>query len=339
MMRVLIVDDEPVIRTTAKKILERDGYAATTAASAAEALAALETGVFDVLLSDIIMPGMDGVELMERARAALPGLKVILITGEPTVESAAAAVRAGAFDYLPKPVNRATLLKAVGAAARFKVREEENHAYQRDLEDQVAARTASLRRTLLGTVEALASALEVRDPYTAGHQRRVAHVAVHIADLLGFDEERREGLRLAGLLHDIGKLHIPAEILAKPTRLTAAEFALIKDHSLAGWDILKRVEFPWPLAKMVLQHHERMDGSGYPEGVAGDEILPEARILAVADVVEAMASHRPYRPAVGLAAGLDVITKGRGVHFDPEVVTAALAVLHDKGEILLAASG
>jgi putative two-component system response regulator len=339
MTHILIVDDEPAIRTTTEKILQRAGYETTVAVNAADALAALETGEMDLLLSDIIMPGMDGVALMARALELRPELKVILITGEPTVDTAAAAVRAGAFDYLPKPVLRAALLKTVGDAARFKALEDKNRRYQRDLEEQVATRTASLRRTLLGTVEALASALEVRDPYTAGHQRRVAHLAVHIADLLGFEKERREGLRLAGLLHDIGKLHVPAEILAKPTRLTAAEFALIKDHSRAGWNILKRVDFPWPLARMVLQHHERLDGSGYPDGIAGDEILPEARILAVADVVEAMASHRPYRPAVGLAAALEVIQRGRDVHFDAEVVNAALAVLHEKGEVLLSEAG
>jgi putative two-component system response regulator len=337
--RVLIVDDEPAIRTTTRKILEKGGFEAATACDAMEALALLEAETFDVLLSDIIMPGMDGVELMQRALETAPQVKVVLITGEPTVESAAAAVRTGAFDYLPKPVNRADLLKIVGDAGRFKAIEDENRAYQRDLEAKVTARTASLRRTLLGTVEALASALEVRDPYTAGHQRRVARVAVAIADDLGYGEDRREGLRLAGLLHDIGKLHIPAEILAKPTRLTKPEFALIKDHSRAGWDILKRVEFPWPLARMVLQHHERMDGSGYPDGLGGADILPEARILAVADVIEAMASHRPYRPAVGLAAALDVIIKGRGSHFDPAVVDAALSVLSDGGEALLAEAG
>ena len=339
MTRVLIVDDEPAIRTTTRKILEKGGYETNTAADASEALEFLETQAFDVLLSDIIMPGMDGVELMRRALEAKPELKVVLITGEPTVESAAAAVRAGAFDYLPKPVIRADLLKTVGDAARFKSLEDENRAYQKDLEAKVTARTDSLRRTLLGTVEALASALEVRDPYTAGHQRRVAKFAMVIADDLGFEEDQREGLRLAGLLHDIGKLHVPAEILAKPTRLTSAEFALIKDHSRAGWDILKRVEFPWPLANMVLQHHERMDGSGYPDGIAGEEILLEARILAVADVIEAMASHRPYRPAVGLDAALEVIGQGRGSHFDPDVVDAALSVLGDQGEKLLTDPG
>ena len=336
MTRVLIVDDEPTVRNVTSKILERDGFQTATAADTEEALSLLASEDFDVLVSDIVMPGLDGVVLMRRTQEISPHTKVILVTGEPTVESAAAAVRAGAFAYLPKPVIRTDLLKTVGDAGRFKALEDENRRYQRNLEEQVKARTASLQRTLLSTVEALGSALEVRDPYTAGHQRRVAHIAVCIADALGFSQDRREGLRLAGLLHDIGKLHIPAEILTKPTRLTAAEFALIKDHPRTGWNILRRVEFPWPLAEMVLQHHERMDGSGYPEGLAGEAILLEARILAVADVVEAMASDRPYRPAVGLEAALDVITRGRCTHFDPTVVDAALSVLRKEGFTLLA---
>ena len=197
MTRVLVVDDEPAIRMTTAKILERDGYEVATAEGAAEAMSVLEGGAFDVLLSDIVMPGVTGIELMNMALEAEPHVKVVLVTGEPTVESAAAAVRAGAFAYLPKPVVRADLLKVIGDAVRFKAIEDENREYQRNLEELVAARTTSLQRTLLGTVEALASALEIRDPYTAGHQRRVAHVAVQIADVLGFDKDRREGLRLA----------------------------------------------------------------------------------------------------------------------------------------------
>lgn len=339
MARVLIVDDHPVILSITSKQLQRDGHKTATAEGAAQALKLLEKATFDVILSDIVMPDMDGVELMHRVLERHPEVKVILLTGQPTVESAAAAVRAGAFDYLSKPTNGKNLLKAVNDAARFKTLEDRNREHQRNLEDLVTARTDSLQRTLLGTVEALASALEVRDPYTAGHQRRVSRIAVRIADRMGFDADRREGIRLAGLLHDIGKLHIPAEILAKPTRLSAAEFSLIKDHSRAGWEILRRIEFPWPLADMVLQHHERMDGTGYPDGLAGDAILPEARILAVADVLEAMASHRPYRPALGLDAALEEMRRGRGSCYHPAMVDAALAVMAEAGRELLAEAG
>jgi len=182
----------------------------------------------------------------------------------------------------------------------------------------------SLSRALSQTVEALAAAAEVRDPYTAGHQRRVTELAVAIAEALGLEEERIEGLRVAGLMHDIGKLAIPAELLSKPSRLTEAEYGLIKSHPHTARAILGAVEFPWPVPDIVIQHHERLDGSGYPDGLKGDEILLEARILAVADVVEAMSSHRPYRPALGIEEAMAEIRDGAGVRFDAAVVEACV---------------
>jgi PAS domain S-box-containing protein len=181
------------------------------------------------------------------------------------------------------------------------------------------------------TIKVLISALEMRDPYTAGHQSRVAHIASAIAREMGLDEDRIEGLKMAGTIHDIGKLSIPAEILSKPSRLTALEFRLIQEHPRSGYDMLKDIESPWPLAEMVHQHHERIDGSGYPEKLKGDEILLEARILAVADVVEAMASHRPYRASLGIDAALDEIEKNRGILFDEEVAEACLKLFREKG--------
>ncbi|MDD3516303.1 MAG: HD-GYP domain-containing protein, partial [Synergistaceae bacterium] len=168
--------------------------------------------------------------------------------------------------------------------------------------------------------------VETRDPYTAGHQERVARLAIAIAREMGLPEEQIRGVGVAAVLHDLGKIDVPAEILSKPSRLKDKEYSLIQDHCIAGYEILKNVDFPWPVAKAVLQHHERMDGSGYPYGTGGDDILMESRILAVADVVEAMSSHRPYRPSLGLEQGLGEITRFRGKGFDENVTDACLAI-------------
>jgi putative nucleotidyltransferase with HDIG domain len=188
-----------------------------------------------------------------------------------------------------------------------------------------------LRRALDGTIEAIGRATETRDPYTAGHQRRMAELAVAVARKLGLDESVVEATRAAGLLHDIGKLSIPAEILSKPSALSPLEMSLIKTHSQSAYDVLRTIDFPWPVANIVLQHHERMDGSGYPQGLSGDAILVEARVLAVADVVEAMSSHRPYRAALGIEAALAEVERGRGVLYDVLVVDACLDLFRVEG--------
>lgn len=187
-----------------------------------------------------------------------------------------------------------------------------------------------LHRGLAGTVQAIATMVEMRDPYTAGHQRRVADLAAGIAGEIGLPHEQVYVVHLAGGVHDLGKISLPAEILSKPGSLSPIEYSLIKQHPQAGYDILKGVDFPWPIAQFVLQHHERIDGSGYPQGLKGDEILLEARILAVADVIEAIASHRPYRPSLGMDAALTEISDKRGVLYDPAVVDAALWLFREK---------
>ncbi len=186
-----------------------------------------------------------------------------------------------------------------------------------------------LRRTLQETVNALAATSEKRDPYTAGHQQRVAQLSWHIAKLMGFDKDQLHAILISGRLHDIGKIYVPAEILSKPAMLTNMEMGIMKSHPEVGYDILKNVPFPWEIAKIVLQHHERIDGGGYPQGLSGEEILPEARIIAVADVVEAMSSHRPYRAALGLNVALDEITKNRGKLYDADIVDACLQLFND----------
>lgn len=188
-----------------------------------------------------------------------------------------------------------------------------------------------LRRSMNSTVEAIASMVELRDPYTAGHERRVAQLASAIGKEMGLPERRVEGLYVIGHLHDIGKIAVPAEILSKPTRLSEIELAMVKSHAQAGYDILKNLEFPWPVAQAVRQHHERLDGSGYPLGLTAPDIILEARILMVADVVEAMASHRPYRSAVGFAEAMTEITMNRGTVYDEHVVDTCIRLFAEKG--------
>lgn len=188
-----------------------------------------------------------------------------------------------------------------------------------------------LQHSLQDTVRAIASIVELRDPYTAGHQTRVAHLASAIARQMGLSDEQVQAIHLASNVHDLGKIQIPAEILCKPGRLSDVEYRFIKTHPQTGFDILKDIRFPWPIAQMVLQHHERLDGSGYPQGLKADAILLEARILGVADLVEAMSSHRPYRPGLGIELALEEIIKQRGIGFDPQVVDACLTLFRDKG--------
>ncbi len=181
------------------------------------------------------------------------------------------------------------------------------------------------------TILALSKTVEMRDPYTSGHQLRATLLATAIASRLGFSEDQNRGLYLAGIVHDIGKIMIPAEILSKPGKLSEFEFDLIKMHPKAGYDMLKDIEFPWPIAQIVAQHHERIDGSGYPLKLRDQEILPEAKILAIADVVEAIASHRPYRPAMGIDVALEEIENNRGVLYDSAAVDACLNLFRSQG--------
>jgi len=187
-----------------------------------------------------------------------------------------------------------------------------------------------LLKTMEDTIYTIGKITETRDPYTAGHQKSVSQIAVFIAQEMKFPKDKIEGIRIASLVHDIGKISIPAEILNKPTKLSEIEYSLIKDHSQVGYDVLKSIDFAYPIARIVLQHHERLDGSGYPQGFKGDEIILEARIIGVADVVEAMSSHRPYRPALGIDATLEEISKNKGILYDPEVVDACIKLFKEK---------
>ena len=187
-----------------------------------------------------------------------------------------------------------------------------------------------LKKTMDATIDTMSKIVEAKDPYTSGHQHRVCQLAVPLARELGLSPDKIEGIRIASLIHDIGKISLPAEILSKPTTLTDIEYSLLKNHSQIGYDILKSIDFSYPIAQIVLQHHERLNGSGYPNNLKGDKILLEAHILGVADVVEAMSSHRPYRPALGIEKALEEISKNKGTLYDPEVVDACLRLFKEK---------
>ncbi len=211
---------------------------------------------------------------------------------------------------------------------------ERHEAARRQAEEERTRSLERLRSAMTGIVQAMIMAVEARDPYTAGHQRRVARLAAAIGAEMGLPPDKVDGIRYAGMIHDIGKISVPAEILSKPMRLSAPEMGLVRTHSQSGADILSDIDFPWPIAEIVLQHHERLDGSGYPAGLEGDEILVEARSLGVADVVDAAASHRPYRPARGIDAALEELVAERGTLYDPSAVDACVRLFREKGYTL-----
>ncbi len=207
---------------------------------------------------------------------------------------------------------------------------EQKISEQKRMEEELKRTLEILKKSVGTTIQVMVAAVEARDPYTAGHQLRSANLACAIAEEMGLSQEKIDGIRMACSIHDIGKMSVPAEILTKPNKLTDIEFSLIKEHSWSGHEMLKDVESPWPLAQVIGQHHERLDGSGYPKRLKGDEILIEARILAVSDVVESMASHRPYRPSLGIEAALEEIEKNKGILYDVTVADACLRLFREK---------
>lgn len=331
MARILIVDDDQPIRDLLGEILLEKGFICSLASNAHEARDLLNENKYELIVSDINMPGESGLDFIQSALAAFRDTAGIMLTAVDDSIVAEKAIESGVYDYIIKPFQSNEVIISVTNALRRRELEIANRNYQRDLEKRVSERTSKLRNTLEGIIKAMASTVEWRDPYTAGHQQRVTQIASGIALELGFSAQQRDGIRMGGLVHDLGKISVPAEILSKPGRLTAMEFGIIKEHPRIGYEILKDIEFPSPVSQMVLQHHERINGSGYPFGIAGDEIIKEARILAVADVVEAMASHRPYRPALGIDLALDEITKNRGILYDSDVVDACLSFVNEKG--------
>jgi len=327
--KILIVDDDASIGRLLERILKKMHREGSLALSAEEARRLLKEEVFDLILCDIHLPGESGMDLIKYALSVYPDTAIIMVSGVDDPETVEKALEIGVYGYIVKPFKPSEVIINVSSAFRRQMLEVESRTYRENLEQTVADRTAKLQEVLDGVIHVVAQIVESRDPYTSGHQQRVAEIACAIAEKMGFSQDQVKGIRMAGIIHDLGKISVPAEILSKPGRLNDMEFGLIKAHPRTGYDILKGIEFPWPIAEMVYQHHERMDGSGYPRGLKGKEILPEAQILGVADVVEAMASHRPYRAALGTDAALDEISRNRGILYDSQVVDAFLKIPWD----------
>jgi len=336
--RVLIVDDEEPIQELLANLMEINGYGCTPVNDASAARECLRENNFHLILCDVNMPGESGLDFARYVVTEHPETALVMISGVNDPETADTALEIGAYGYVIKPFDPNEVMINISNALRRRKLEIENRAHRENLENLIQERTEALQTTLKdlqkaieGTIKAMAMTVETRDPYTAGHQQRTANLAHAIAKEMRLSEKQIEGTHLAGLIHDLGKIAVPAEILSKPTRLRDAEFKIIQIHPQVGYDILKTIEFPWSLAEIVLQHHERLDGSGYPFGISGDDILLEARILTVADVVEAMASHRPYRPSLGIDTALQEILKNRGVCYDSEVVDVCVHLFKSKG--------
>lgn len=349
---ILVVDDEPYILEIIKRLINDEHYELLTAASGREGLSLMCTYPIKIVISDYRMPEMNGVEFLSEVCRLWPDTIRIVLSGYADSQAVIAAVNEGQiYKFIAKPWNNEEMrLTIKNAVDRYRLLQEnrrltedlkwKNEAlkkFNNMLEETIAERTRELKQSMEktekafeATIRVISSIIEARDPYTAGHQRRTASLASSIGSELSLSNEEISGLHMAATIHDIGKISVPTEILCKPSRLTETERSLIMVHVQAGYDILKDIVFPWSIAKIIIQHHERMDGSGYPLGLIGSEILPEARILAVADVIESMASFRPYRAALGIEAALDEIRTHKNVRYDPKVVEACLRLFEEQ---------
>lgn len=357
---VLVVDDRAAERLLVRTILERMGHRVVEARNGREALDVAEAHAPNLILSDMQMPVMDGFEFCRHLQEHpvlrhVPFVAITATYGEQLYREFVADL--GAARVLLKPFEEQDLRTVIEgilgnddrfeATMRFeRLNEREFHhrhatAVNHKLEEKIEAleaanarlRASDMRRRQMfdAVVATISKMVEYRDPYTIGHERRVGDLAAAIGQALALDDEQLEGLRIGGYLHDVGKIALPSEILTKPGKLSQIEHALLRSHAQIGYEILCGLDFPWQVAEMARQHHERLDGSGYPRGLQGEQILLEGRILAVADVMEAMASHRPYRAALGLDRALEEIAAGRGSLYDATVVDACRKLFLEEG--------
>lgn len=337
----------------------RQFYEVTAVKDGETGVAAVERAVaekrpFAVAFVDMNMPGIDGAETARRMWRADPSLLMTIVTAYSEIPPDKIVNITARDDllYLRKPffgeeirqfarclttqwhLSRerdmmADRLEATNANLEHLVRKRTRHL--NESKEELNSTLTRLRKALGAIIEALAAVVETKDPYTAGHQHRVADLARAIATEMGLTGDQTDGIRLAASIHDIGKIRVPTEILNRPGKILDPEMEIIKCHPEAGYEVLKNIEFPWPVAEIALQHHEREDGRGYPRGLKDEDGLMEAKVLAVADVVDAMSSHRPYRPALGIESALSEIEKGRGTRYHPDVVDACLRLFRDKG--------
>ena len=321
--RCLVVDDEPRLRQVLMRLMELDGFRCLEASNGVEALALLATNQVPLVLSDLRMPQMDGIELLRQIRTRHPDVAVVMITAVADVEVAVSCLAIGAMDYLTKPFHLEEVRARVIQALEKRRLIIENRDYQERLEDRVALQARRLEELFLASIQSLAEALEVKDPYTRGHSVRVSQYSSVVARALALDGDVVRQVELGGHLHDIGKIGVRESVLNKAGKLTADEYEHIMTHPVVGWRILSPLLSDAPLAlNVVRSHHERFDGSGVPDALSGNDIPIEARIAAVADAFDAMTSARPYRAHMTIAAAVAEVQRNAGTQFDPEVVAA-----------------
>jgi putative nucleotidyltransferase with HDIG domain len=342
--KILVVDDEEAIREVVSTLLDAQGYKCTVCPNGVIALEAFGNDSFDLVLSDIVMPEMDGIRLLSELRSEDPDVPVIMVTAMHDISIALEAIRAGAYDYILKPFEKDQLHLSVRRALEHRQLVLENRTYQSDLEHLVAERTQQLSIALQDleqsydyTLEALGGALDAKDAETEGHCQRVTAFTITMARIMGVDKGLLRHIARGAFLHDIGKMGIPDNILRKPGPLTNEEREIMRTHCDIGFAVLKRIPFLKDAAEIVLTHQECFDGSGYPRGLKGEQIPLGARIFAVADTLDAMISDRPYRKAMPISAAREEIRRYSGRQFDPRVVEVFLSQadsvwleLHDK---------
>jgi response regulator RpfG family c-di-GMP phosphodiesterase len=331
--RILIVDDEPSIVKMLAEMLRQHDYSCLGCQSSQEALHLMDTHGFDIVLCDVHMPGMSGMDLLRVVREKYPRMATVMVTGEGDVRVGVQAMKEGADDYLLKPLNLDAVLVSLNQVMEREKLEAELENYRLHLEEMVEQRTGQLRRakswielTYDETLQALAAALDLRDNDTAGHSRRVMEYTLRIAKGVGCSKLQLNNIARGALLHDIGKIGMPDAILMKPGPLTDKERSVMDTHVGVGYSFLNHIGFLAGAAEIVLTHHERFDGTGYPQGLCREEIPLGARIFAVADTLDAITSDRPYRPARTFAVAREEIIRESGKQFDPEVVSAFLAI-------------
>lgn len=332
-VRVLIVDDEACVRKALAVVMTEEGMACKTAAGAEEALAILETEPLDAVIADLHMPKVSGMQLLAWVRHRYPKLAFLMATGTDDVRVGVDAMRQGADDYLIKPLQADAVRASLERAFHKKYLEQEVENYHRHLERMVGERTVQVRNALekleqsyVDTLDALGAAIDLRDSQTAGHSRRVTLYSIKILKVLNGTPQQLKSTTMAALLHDIGKLGTSDAILLKPGPLTQEERRIMECHVKIGYDLIKRIPFLAEAAEIILAHHERLDGSGYPRGLRGLDIPLGARIFAVADTVDAMTSDRPYRSALSFEDARREVKRGAGLQFDSQVASVFLDI-------------
>jgi cyclic di-GMP phosphodiesterase len=331
--RVLVVDDEPAVCALLTERLGSTGYDCRSCESGQSALELLQAGTYKAIISDLNMPGISGLDLLETARHKYPHTAFLMVTGVDDIRIGIQAMKQGADDYLVKPFQFDVVVTSVERALEKKRLEYEVESYRQNLEGMVEQRTkqlqAAMKRIELTydeTLEALGAALDLRDNDTAGHSQRVSHYCLEMAKSMGVDTDRLKHIARGAYLHDIGKIGIPDAILLKPGKLTPQEKEIMESHARVGYDLVSRIAFLAPAAEIVLTHQERYDGTGYPQGLIGEEIPLGARVFAVADTLDAMTSDRPYRRALPFSTAKAEIQREAGRQFDPKVVEVFLGI-------------